>query len=84
MKEKEKQNTGISLSVGVETEVINPDYLPLLQSIKEKPKYLDMGRTPVQAIELAWQWQDLGFIANNDGYLSITKRGLDYLSARGL
>ncbi len=59
---------------------IETKYLPLLKSINERRKYLQMGSSPVKAIELAFEWEDLGLIyIDDEGYLNITDKGKNLL-----
>jgi hypothetical protein len=60
------------------------NYLVLLRSLEYSDKYLDMGKTPVDCIQKAWEWQDLGYvIITSDNYVSITKKGRDFLKRNG-
>ena len=59
---------------------IETKYLPLLNSLNEGRKYLDMGRSPVKAIELAWRWEKVGLVYTDDeGCLNITNKEKELL-----
>jgi hypothetical protein len=53
--------------------------LPLLSSLLEGPKYLDMGRTPIPAIELAWRWADAGLVTISNDRVQLTEAGREIL-----
>ena len=45
---------------------------PLLCSLEGGRKYLDMGRSPVSTIEIAWRWADAGLVIINGDYIELT------------
>lgn len=53
--------------------------LPLLSSLLEGPKYLDMGRTPIAAIEIAWRWADAGLVIISNDRVHLTEAGRELL-----
>ena len=56
------------------------EYIPLLKSLENGDKLLHMGKTPVDCIQKAWEWSDLGYVViTHDSYISITEKGRDYL-----
>ena len=57
------------------------EHLPLLKSLAKGRKYLCMGRSPVQAIALAWQWQSEGLcFTDSEGYVNITDKSRQVLA----
>ena len=60
--------------------LINPEHIGLFQSIAKGNQYLDMGRTPVEAISIAFDWRSKGLIRiDNDNNLQLTTKGADIL-----
>lgn len=48
----------------------------LLASLEAGPKVLDMGRSPVQAITIAWDFADRGLVhLTGGGGISLTEAG---------
>ena len=58
---------------------VGSDEFPLLCSLEGGKKYLDMGRSPVKAIEIAWRWADAGLVIINGDYIELTPAGKQVL-----
>ena len=62
--------------------LLKPEHIGLFQSIANGKQYLDMGRTPVEAISIAFEWRSKGLITIADGYhLQLTTKGADILKS---
>ena len=59
--------------------LIEEGHIALLESISDKGKFLHMGRSPVKAIVLAWEWEKEGLVIFVDDYVNITEKGRDTL-----
>jgi predicted methyltransferase len=49
--------------------------LQLLESVASKPRYLDLGKSPVGAISRAWNLAERGYVVIEEGWVSITEKG---------
>jgi len=60
---------------------IKPEHIGLLESIANGRQYLDMGRTPVEAISLAFEWKSKDIIdIEDDNHLILTTKGSNLLA----
>ena len=56
---------------------MNEYKLSLLKSIIEKAKYLDMGKSPVSAIQACWEMEKDGYVwIDASGWVHITQKGM--------
>ena len=62
------------------TDTINEYDKMLLATLKEGSKYLNIGDSPVTAIESAFKLCDLGLVRMVDSDLYITEKGLEELN----